>query len=90
MSKELLCGLQVLISHSETKDGSGGPDYEDLEPGDPVELERTFTEPTEHQSVIVVRQCYQCGSAPTQAGVNVKTSRPPDHLHLYVNHAELE
>ncbi|XP_010784220.1 transforming growth factor beta receptor type 3 [Notothenia coriiceps] len=49
----------VLISHAETKDGSGGPlDYEDLEAGDmlfprdPVELNRRFTEPTEHQSVI--------------------------------------
>ncbi|XP_033996611.1 transforming growth factor beta receptor type 3 isoform X1 [Trematomus bernacchii] len=49
----------VLISHAETKDGSGGPlDYEDLEAGemlfprDPVELDRRFTEPTEHQSVI--------------------------------------
>ncbi|KAK5869314.1 hypothetical protein PBY51_024042 [Eleginops maclovinus] len=49
----------VLISHAENKDGSGGPlDYEDLEAGDmlfprdPVELDRRFTEPTEHQSVI--------------------------------------
>ncbi|KAI4828578.1 hypothetical protein KUCAC02_022660 [Chaenocephalus aceratus] len=49
----------VLISHAETKDGSGGPlDYEDLQAGDmlfprdPVELNRRFTEPTEHQSVI--------------------------------------
>ncbi|KAF3835707.1 hypothetical protein F7725_028265 [Dissostichus mawsoni] len=49
----------VLINHAETKDGSGGPlDYEDLEAGDmlfprdPVELDRRFTEPTEHQSVI--------------------------------------
>ncbi|KAJ4943317.1 hypothetical protein JOQ06_005820 [Pogonophryne albipinna] len=49
----------VLISHAETKDGSGGPlDYEDLQAGDmvfprdPVELNRRFTEPSEHQSVI--------------------------------------
>ncbi|XP_071343337.1 transforming growth factor beta receptor type 3 [Trachinotus anak] len=55
----------VLIS-SETKDGSGGPvDYEDLESGDvlfskdPVELEKTFTEPTEHQSVIVFNCTYR-------------------------------
>lgn len=63
MTNGLLCGLQVLISHSEAKDGSGGPsDYEDQESGevlfprDPTELERTFTGPTEHQSVIAVRQ----------------------------------
>ncbi|XP_023272263.1 transforming growth factor beta receptor type 3 [Seriola lalandi dorsalis] len=56
----------VVISHAETKDGSGGPvDYEDLESGDvlfpkdPVELERTFTEPTEHQSVIVFNCTYR-------------------------------
>ncbi|XP_070765106.1 transforming growth factor beta receptor type 3 [Enoplosus armatus] len=56
----------VLISHAETKDGSGGPlDYEDLESGDvlfprdPVELERTFTEPAEHQSVIVFNCTYR-------------------------------
>ncbi|XP_035509263.1 transforming growth factor beta receptor type 3 [Morone saxatilis] len=56
----------VLISHAETKDGSGGPtDYEDLESGDlvlprePVDLERTFTEPTEHQSVIVFNCTYR-------------------------------
>ncbi|XP_039983903.1 transforming growth factor beta receptor type 3 [Xiphias gladius] len=53
----------VLISHAETKDGSGGPlDYEDLESGDvlsPVELERKFTEPTEHQSVIVFNCTYR-------------------------------
>ncbi|KAM3619809.1 uncharacterized protein V6R79_013920 [Siganus canaliculatus] len=52
----------VLISHVETKDGSGGPvDYEDLESGDlvlrrdPVELARTFTEPA---SVIVFNCTY--------------------------------
>lgn len=56
----------VLINHSETKDGSGGPlDYEDLESGDlvfprdPAELERTFPEPTEHQSVIVFNCTYR-------------------------------
>ncbi|XP_029285419.1 transforming growth factor beta receptor type 3 [Cottoperca gobio] len=56
----------VLISHAETKDGSGGPlDDEDLEvgdmlfPRDPVELERTFTEPTEHQSVIAFNCTYR-------------------------------
>ena len=56
-----------MISHAETKDGSGGPlEYEDLESGDvlfprdTVELERTFTEPIEHQSVIVVRQLTHC------------------------------
>ncbi|XP_068445938.1 transforming growth factor beta receptor type 3 [Clinocottus analis] len=56
----------VLISHAENKDGSGRPlDYEDLESGDvllprdPVELERTFTEPAEHQSVIVFNCTYR-------------------------------
>ncbi|XP_042273266.1 transforming growth factor beta receptor type 3 [Thunnus albacares] len=56
----------VLISHAETKDGSGGPlEYEDLESGDvlfprdTVELERTFTEPIEHQSVIVFNCTYR-------------------------------
>ncbi|XP_034386650.1 transforming growth factor beta receptor type 3 isoform X1 [Cyclopterus lumpus] len=56
----------VLISHTENKDGSGRPlDYEDLESGDvlfprdPVELERTFTEPAEHQSVIVFNCTYR-------------------------------
>ncbi|XP_044055525.1 transforming growth factor beta receptor type 3 isoform X2 [Siniperca chuatsi] len=50
----------VLISHAETKDGSGGPlDYEDLDALDPVELERTFTEPTEHQSVIMFNCTYR-------------------------------
>lgn len=49
----------VLISHTEHKDGSGGPmDYDDLESGDvlfpkgPVELEKMFTEPT-----VVVFNC---------------------------------
>uniref|UniRef100_A0A8C4DGX6 Transforming growth factor, beta receptor III n=1 Tax=Dicentrarchus labrax TaxID=13489 RepID=A0A8C4DGX6_DICLA len=61
----------VLISHAETKDGSGGPtDYEDLESGDlvlprePVDLGRTFTEPTDHQSVIVVSQWNNFGRQP--------------------------
>ncbi|XP_078115544.1 transforming growth factor beta receptor type 3 isoform X1 [Sander vitreus] len=56
----------VLISHAETKDGSGGPlDYEDLESGDVLfprdsaELERTFTEPKEHQLVIVFNCTYR-------------------------------
>ncbi|XP_074492581.1 transforming growth factor beta receptor type 3 isoform X2 [Sebastes fasciatus] len=56
----------VLISHSEAKDGSGGPsDYEDQESGevlfprDPTELERTFTGPTEHQSVIAFNCTYR-------------------------------
>uniref|UniRef100_A0A8C2ZNM8 Transforming growth factor, beta receptor III n=1 Tax=Cyclopterus lumpus TaxID=8103 RepID=A0A8C2ZNM8_CYCLU len=51
----------VLISHTENKDGSGRPlDYEDLESGDvlfprdPVELERTFTEPAE----IHLKKCF--------------------------------
>ncbi|XP_070817017.1 transforming growth factor beta receptor type 3 [Chaetodon trifascialis] len=54
----------VLISHAETKDGSGRPlDYDDLESGDlvfprdPVELERT--EPAEHQSVIMFNCTYR-------------------------------
>uniref|UniRef100_A0A8C9ZUU0 Transforming growth factor, beta receptor III n=1 Tax=Sander lucioperca TaxID=283035 RepID=A0A8C9ZUU0_SANLU len=58
----------VLISHAETKDGSGGPPgYEDQESGDVLfprdsaELERTFTEPKEHQLVIVVRHWNHCG-----------------------------
>ncbi|XP_029988818.1 transforming growth factor beta receptor type 3 [Sphaeramia orbicularis] len=53
----------VLVSHAETKDGSGGPvDDEDLESGDvlfprePVDLERP---PTEHQSVIMFNCTYQ-------------------------------
>ncbi|TMS19936.1 transforming growth factor beta receptor type 3 isoform X1 [Larimichthys crocea] len=56
----------VLISHAETKDGSGGPlDYEDLESGDlvfprePVELDRPFMEPTEHRSSIVFNCTYK-------------------------------
>ncbi|CAJ1059748.1 transforming growth factor beta receptor type 3 [Xyrichtys novacula] len=55
----------VLISHTENKDGSGGPmDYDDLESGDvlfprdPADLEKTFREPTEHQSVIVFNCTY--------------------------------
>ncbi|XP_041646950.1 transforming growth factor beta receptor type 3 [Cheilinus undulatus] len=55
----------VLINQSENKDGSGGPlDYDDLESGDVlfprerVESEKTFTEPTEHQSVIVFNCTY--------------------------------
>lgn len=53
----------VLVSHAETKDGSGGPvDDEDLESGDvlfprePVDLERP---PIEHQSVIMFNCTYQ-------------------------------
>ncbi|XP_035503149.2 transforming growth factor beta receptor type 3 [Scophthalmus maximus] len=56
----------VLISHAETKDGSGGPlDNVDLESGDvlfprdPVDSERTFTEPTERQSAIVFNCTYR-------------------------------
>ncbi|XP_056132780.1 transforming growth factor beta receptor type 3 [Lampris incognitus] len=56
----------IKISHSEAKDGSGGPvDYEDLESGDVVfprdteELERTFSEPTEHQSSILFNCTYR-------------------------------
>ena len=66
MSDEPFCGLQVLISHAETKDGSGGPlEYEDLESGDvfpreTVDLERMSTEPVEHQSAIMVRQLNHC------------------------------
>ncbi|XP_074524470.1 transforming growth factor beta receptor type 3 [Halichoeres trimaculatus] len=52
----------VLISHTENKDGSGGPmDYDDLESGEvlfPRDPERTLTEPTEHQSVIVFNCTY--------------------------------
>ncbi|XP_034566107.1 transforming growth factor beta receptor type 3 [Notolabrus celidotus] len=53
----------VLISHTENKDGSGGPlDYDDLESGDvlfPREpLEKTFTEPKERQAVIVFNCTY--------------------------------
>lgn len=63
MSDEPFCGLQVLISHAETKDGSGGPlEYEDLESGDvfpreTVDLERMSTEPA---SAIMVRQLNHC------------------------------
>ncbi|XP_034438837.1 transforming growth factor beta receptor type 3 isoform X2 [Hippoglossus hippoglossus] len=56
----------VLISHAENKDGSGRPlDFVDLESGgvpfprDPVELERTVSEPTEHQSVIEFNCTYR-------------------------------
>ncbi|KAM9849320.1 transforming growth factor beta receptor type 3 [Aulostomus maculatus] len=53
----------VLITHAETKDGSGGPlDYEDLESGEvlfPRELKRTFKQPTEHQSVLVFNCTYR-------------------------------
>lgn len=73
MTNSVLCVSQVLISHAETKDGSGGPlDNVDLESGDvlfprdPVDSERTFTEPTERQSAIVVRKWtyYYCGYLP--------------------------
>lgn len=87
MSNRLLCGLQVLISHAETKDGSGGPPgYEDQESGDVLfprdsaELERTFTEPKEHQLVIVVRHWNHCGcvsgKAASHCTVKVDKSRP--------------
>lgn len=63
VTNRLLCGSQVLISHAETKDGSGGPvDYDDSEhtemllPKDLADLVRTSTEPTDHPSVIMVRQ----------------------------------
>ncbi|CAK6956293.1 LOW QUALITY PROTEIN: transforming growth factor beta receptor type 3 [Scomber scombrus] len=55
----------VLISHAETKDGSGGPlEYEDLESGDvfpreTLDLERMSTEPVGHQSVIMFNCTYQ-------------------------------
>lgn len=67
VTNRLLCDLQVLISHAETKDGSGGPgDYDDSEhadvllPKDLADLGRTFTEPIEQPSVIVVRQWTYC------------------------------
>lgn len=54
-----LCGPQVLVSHAESKDGSGGPsDYDDLEseeklfPSEAPELKRVVPEP---HSVITVR-----------------------------------
>ncbi|XP_068175106.1 transforming growth factor beta receptor type 3 [Antennarius striatus] len=54
----------VLISHSETKDGSGRPlDYEDLEDlvflRDRLDAERTLTESREHQTVIVFNCTYR-------------------------------
>ncbi|XP_042339678.1 transforming growth factor beta receptor type 3 [Plectropomus leopardus] len=54
----------VLISHAETKDGSGGPlDYEDLESGDVLfprdPVERTLTEAAEHQSTIMFNCTYR-------------------------------
>ncbi|XP_068599504.1 transforming growth factor beta receptor type 3 [Brachionichthys hirsutus] len=54
----------VLISYSETKDGSGRPlDYEDLEElaflRDRLEVEGTLTEPTEHQTVVVFNCTYK-------------------------------
>lgn len=82
--------LQVLISHAENKDGSGGPlDYEDLKdlvfPRERVELERTLMEPTEHQSIIVVRQRIHI-----HIHIALWQVKTTDHLHLCVNHAELE
>ncbi|XP_058494253.1 transforming growth factor beta receptor type 3 isoform X2 [Solea solea] len=61
----------VLINLAETKDGSGGPlDYLDPESGDiqfprdPVE--RTLTEPTEHQSVIEFNCAYKKNQETTE------------------------
>ncbi|XP_030289139.1 transforming growth factor beta receptor type 3 [Sparus aurata] len=56
----------VLISHSESKDGSGGPlDYDDLESGDLV-FPRDPVEPTEHQSVIVFNCTYRNNQEPSK------------------------
>ena len=56
-------GLQVRITHAETKDGSGGPlDYEDqdledaLFPRHSVESERTFPKQRQHPYTIEVSQ----------------------------------
>lgn len=74
VTNRLLCDLQVLISHAETKDGSGGPgDYDDSEhadvlpPKDLADLGRVFTEPIEQPSVIVVRQWTYCDVSVTAA-----------------------
>lgn len=55
------CGLQVIISPAETRNGSGGPvDFEDLEsvngpfPKDLVEPERILTEQKQQVSMIEV------------------------------------
>lgn len=77
----LLCGLQVLISHSESKDGSGGPlDYDDLESGDLV-FPRDPVEPTEHQSVIVVRPLNHCGSVSGRASLHCRGDRSTSQDH---------
>lgn len=61
MCNQILCGSQVLISHGETKDGSGGPlGFEDSESGDVV-LNRDRPEPTEQQA-IAVRHWTDCGA----------------------------
>lgn len=56
----------VMISHAETKDGSGGPlDYEDLESGDvlfprdPAESERMFREQRQHPYTIPFNCSYR-------------------------------
>lgn len=90
VSNGLLCALQVLISHAETKDGSGGPlDYEDLEPGDglsprnPVGFEKTFREPTEPQSVIVVRQWNYCGSVSVRVALHCRVKADKSRPQIY-------
>ncbi|XP_036970530.1 transforming growth factor beta receptor type 3 [Acanthopagrus latus] len=55
----------VLISHSESKDGSGGPLDDDLESGDLV-FPRDPVEPTEHKSVIAFNCTYRNNQEPSK------------------------
>ncbi|XP_054873221.1 transforming growth factor beta receptor type 3 [Amphiprion ocellaris] len=61
----------VVISHAETKNGSGGPlDYADLESvdvvsrRDPVDLERTFTEQRQQPSIVRFNCTYRKNQEP--------------------------
>lgn len=77
--------MQVFVSPAENKDGSGGPaDVDELKdlvfPREPVELERKLPEPTERQSIVVVRRTNrrvksdQRSAASSRAGRHVAPS----------------
>lgn len=80
LTNGLLCGFQVLISHSESKDGSGGPLDDDLESGDLV-FSRDPVEPTEHKSVIAVRPLNHCGSVSGRAALHCRGDRSTSQDH---------